>query len=143
MATYSLFAVGPNSGNSGVLRDDGVNLISSPTDPDWIAYQAWLAAGNTPRPIAPGSQYDWNGTAWVVNPARQAIIDAAAALGVDLSAVKATGPIVTFMQMSPAQIDAYIDTNFPGATAPVPNLRVVLKVLAKVLVVIARDRITQ
>lgn len=35
----------------GVMRADGAFLVAS-DNPDWSAYQAWLAAGNTPTPAA-------------------------------------------------------------------------------------------
>jgi phage baseplate assembly protein gpV len=87
----------------------------------------------------PDWTYDWAGNAWVVNGGRAALVSAAAALDVDLSAVKADGPIGTFLKMSPAQIDSYITlnvTNLAGAVA-------VLRVLAKVVAVMARAQITQ
>lgn len=135
MATYALMP-------TGVTRlEDGAVIPNDPGNADWVAFQQWQAAGGVPRPLAPGSQYDWNGSAWVVNAQRQALVDALAKLVADLAAVKADGPIVAFLKMSPAEIDNYVDTNFPGAAAPMPNLRVVLKVLGKVLAVSARAQI--
>ena len=38
------------NGTSLVQRSDGAVLPSDPDNTDWQAYQAWLAAGNTPAP---------------------------------------------------------------------------------------------
>jgi hypothetical protein len=133
MTTYALI---PN----GVTRlEDGAFIPNDPNNSDWQAYQAWLLAPNTPRPLSPGMQYDWNGTAWAVNPGKQALVDAATSLGVDLAAVRADGPIGTFLKMSPAQIDAYITTNVTNLAGAI----VVLRVLSKVVAVLARAQITQ
>ena len=37
-------------GTSMVQRSDGATLPSDPANTDWQAYQAWLAAGNSPAP---------------------------------------------------------------------------------------------
>ena len=43
--TYAL-----TSNGSGIVRSDGAIIPSDPNNTDWQAYQAWLAAGNTPTP---------------------------------------------------------------------------------------------
>lgn len=44
--TYTLI-----SGSSAVTRDiDKATIPNDPNNRDWIAYQAWLAQGNTPNP---------------------------------------------------------------------------------------------
>ena len=40
------------SGTSVVRETDGVIIPDDPGNQDWWAYQAWLAAGNTPDPGA-------------------------------------------------------------------------------------------
>lgn len=64
-------------------------------------------------------------------------------LATDTATVKGIAAILAFLEMSPAEIDNYVDTNFPGAAAPMPNLRVVLKVLGKVAAVTARAQMKQ
>ena len=44
--TYSL----PPAG-TGVVRSDGLAIPPSPTNRDWKAYQAWVAAGHTAAPF--------------------------------------------------------------------------------------------
>ena len=40
--------------SSGVIRTgDGASIPNDPGNRDWIAYQVWLAAGNTPDPYVP------------------------------------------------------------------------------------------
>lgn len=46
--TYTLYY------NGYVIRDaDGACIPSDPANTDWMAYQAWLAEGNTPNPYVP------------------------------------------------------------------------------------------
>jgi len=136
MTTYALT-------RDGVTRlEDNAAIPNDPANIDWAIYQQWLIEGGVPRPLQPGAQYDWNGSAWIVNAQRQALIDALAALGIDLSAVKADAAIVTFLKMSPAQIDAYLAANITGANvASVNAIRTVLAVVGKVVAVMARAQI--
>lgn len=44
------------SGETVILRVDGderASFTKNPENSDWIAYQAWLAEGNTPEPSTP------------------------------------------------------------------------------------------
>jgi len=36
---------------NGVLRSDGAGIPEDVNNRDWVAYQKWLAAGNTPIPL--------------------------------------------------------------------------------------------
>jgi len=73
MTTYALT-------RDGVTRlEDNAAIPNDPANIDWAIYQQWLIEGGVPRPLQPGAQYDWNGSAWIVNAQRQALIDALAA----------------------------------------------------------------
>ena len=37
--------------DDGVLRSDGASIPNDLDNRDWVAYQEWLAAGNTPLPL--------------------------------------------------------------------------------------------
>lgn len=41
------------SGNGVVREADNAFIPNDPANADWKAYQAWVAAGNTPTPYAP------------------------------------------------------------------------------------------
>jgi hypothetical protein len=51
---------------SMILRKaDAVLIPPDTTNPDWLEYQAWLAAGGVPDPAdvpIPSSRYDWGPT---------------------------------------------------------------------------------
>ena len=53
--TYTLMT------STAVRRDsDGAFIPADPVNTDWQAYQAWLAAGNTPNPVpAPTAEQQW------------------------------------------------------------------------------------
>lgn len=49
MSGYKLHPLGV-----GVYRkSDGAFVPNNPDNKDWVTYQAWLAAGNTPDPADP------------------------------------------------------------------------------------------
>lgn len=134
--TYGLLA-------EGVRRflDEGI-IPPAADNADWQAYQKWLAEGHFPRPLQPDGTYDWDGGAWVQNPARSAAAAAAAALGLDAATVKAIPGVITFLKMSPAEIDAYIDANVTGLNPSSFNsIKDILKLLAKVVSVTTRAQI--
>ena len=135
MSTYALTA-------TGVTRlEDGANIPNDPANADWVVYQAWQTGGGVPRPLQPDWTYDWNGSAWVVNAARATVAAAATSLGVDLAAVRANGPVVTFMNMTPQQVADDINGITGTTAAIIAAMKVRMIVLGQVLVVIARDRI--
>lgn len=92
MAAYQLTA------GSAVLRvADGAFVPSDPLNRDWIAYQGWLDAGNTPDPAPPppASYVPPTPRQWLerLSPATQAAIASGATANpaVLLWVLKATG----------------------------------------------------
>lgn len=107
-------------GCSGVKKIDGVNeaaISNDPTSPEWAAYQAWLAAGNTPLPDPE------------MTPAKIAERAAAAQAVADRRA----DIIAKVAGFTDGHIDNYIDsnvTNLAGAVAYLKRLTKVMRNLA-------------
>ncbi len=118
---------------------DESSIPENVNNADWQEYQQWLADGGVPRPAQPSAAHVWNGSAWVIDSDRQNAANFLAQLDVDHNAVKADAAIRSFLRMTPAQIDAYIDTNVTN----IATARTVLKVLAKVVSVTTRAVIAQ
>lgn len=86
-----------------------------------------------------------------IGPATQAELDAETAttttvtqLVTDIAAVKNIATVVAFLRMTPAQIDAYVDANVTGLNAASLNsIKDILKLLGKVVAVVARAQIAQ
>lgn len=125
----------------GVERlPEKVFIPYNPQSRDWQTYQNWLAAGGVPMPLKPGPQYEWNGTAWVVNPVVQDQMDLVQELSLDLGEVRKVPGLKAFLQMTPTEIDAYIDANVAGTQAQqVAAIKNILGFLAKVISVTARN----
>jgi len=51
--TYTLTSALANNAQTVVRDADGASIPPDPRNADWQAYQAWLAAGNTPAPYTP------------------------------------------------------------------------------------------
>jgi hypothetical protein len=103
---------------SGVIRlSDGAFIPPDPGNRDWVAYQQWLAAGNTPQP-APGPS----------NPAKAAA-DLAAKIAAGLTvtstaypALDGAYPLDPATQQQIAAVSEYIAINgkFPGGQTSMP-----------------------
>jgi hypothetical protein len=119
---------------------DEASIPEDSNNADWQEYQTWLTdPANTPRPARPSPAHVWNGTAWVVDNDRQAVVNFLAQLDTDFESVKGDSSIRTFLRMTPAQVDSYIDANVTN----IAQARTVLKVLAKVVSVTTRAVIAQ
>lgn len=128
MATYALT---PN----GVTRiEDGACIPSDGRNADWTEYLKWVAAGNVARPLPPGPQYDWNGSAWAVNAQRQAILDAAVSDSADAITAKAYAKLAALKAMTPAQVQAWVTvnvTNLADAKDALMTLAIAVSILAR------------
>lgn len=110
------FWINPLSNNDYQEGDQPTPLhVNAPQRPDWT--------------------YDWNGVAWIQNAARLAQLQIPAKDSVDLAVVKADATLTTFVAMTPAQVDAWIVTN----VVDLPSARNAIKILAKIVLVIARQ----
>lgn len=97
--------------------------------------------GDQPSPLhvevaqRPDWTYDWNGNAWVQNAGRAAQAQQPAKDAADLAAIKADNALITFANMTPAQVDAYLNAN----VTDLQSARAALKVLAKIVLLVARQ----
>jgi hypothetical protein len=118
-------------GNTVQRLDDGAFVPIDPSSQDYADYLAWIAAGNTAQPVDPP-------TAEQVAVAARNAIDAAEA-----ASVKADSQVVTFLNFTPVQLDAWIDTNI-GTAATLVAVRtacvVAFKVLGRIALAAGRGR---
>jgi hypothetical protein len=84
-------------------------------------------------PQRPSADYDWNGSAWVLNAQRASAAQRRADDATEAAAAKLDVQLASLIDMTPAQINTAIDNAFPD-----PAQRVILKRMAKVLVITAR-----
>lgn len=109
MALYRL------SENAIVIRtSDGANIPNSPDNLDRIEYEAWLAAGGVPDPYAKSQTEIDSELRWI-------------SLNADATRADL---LVRLRTATPAQINAYVDSN-------VTNLAEARTLLKKVLLVLA------
>jgi hypothetical protein len=89
-------------------------------------------------PQRPDHFHDWDGATWQLNIARKAAADAIIAADLadseDLATVKADNQLINFVQMTPVEINTWITTN----VTDLPSARNALKILAKIVLVVAR-----
>jgi hypothetical protein len=105
---------------------------------NWGSYwQHLVDPASLPQDRSKRSAWVWNGSAVVVDPAKEAVIVAAATRcstdAAECSAAKVDAQLLNLLNMTPAEIAAAIDSAFSD-----PAQRAVLKRLARVAVVAAR-----
>lgn len=101
--------------SEGVFRlPDMAHIPAHPDNADWRQYQEWLAEGNTPLPADPPS------------PPTQDELDAEAA--------KQYAKLVALKNMTPAQVQAWVDANINNLA----DAKDALKTLAIAVSILAR-----
>ena len=113
----------------GVLDTQDGTVIPDLSHPRWRDYIQWVTAGNVADPVVvpvhvPSAE----------EIAAQAEWDAQNAIRVEL---KADGAIQALRTRTPAQVDAWIDAN----VVDLASARAVLKILARILALLARQNI--
>jgi len=120
MARYRLARV-------GVLDQDNGNALILPNYPGWGAYLNWLAAHNVPDPLVVPPH--------VVTPTEQAALDEIAAQNGIIATLKADAAIQALRGRTPAQVDAWVESN----VTTLAEARTVLKILARIVALLARQ----
>lgn len=116
----------------GVLNvDTGATVLPTPLgNADWAAYQAWLAAGNTPEPyVAPAPP-----APSAAEVAAQAEIAARAALA---TALQSNALVANYINATPTQVDTWVNNN----VVDLASAKVALRALAYVVALLARERL--
>jgi hypothetical protein len=108
---------------------DGVAILPQRDPTRWQAYLEWLAVeGNRPLPLAPPP------------PPSQEELDARAEettrRGI-INELRVDAAISALRNRTPAQVDAWIDAN----VTTLAEARTVLKILARILAILARERL--
>lgn len=80
-------------------------------------------------PQRPSTLYMWSNGAWVIDPAQQAAATKAAQLATDQSTVLSDSTITTFLALTPAQVDNWINNN----VVDIPSTRTALRIVAKLV----------
>lgn len=99
------------SGGQLVLLDEHSPIVKD--------FQRWLALGNTPDPADPDPV-----------PDPRIVLDAA-----EQAAVKADSQVQTFLNFSPAQLDAWVDANIANGAS-----KTAFKVLGRIALAAGRGR---
>ena len=113
----------------GVIDTANADALILPNRAGWAEYVAWRALGNRPDPMLVIPH--------VVTPAEQAALNELAARDAVVATLKADAAIQALRTRTPAQVDAWIDAN----VVDLASARAVLKILARVLALLARERI--
>jgi hypothetical protein len=113
----------------GVLDTQDGTVIPDLSHPRWRDYIQWVTAGNVADPVVVVPH--------VVTPAEQAALDEMAAREAIRETLRLDTAIQALRTRTPAQVDSWIDTN----VTDLPSARAVLKILARILALLARERI--
>jgi hypothetical protein len=113
----------------GIIDQNNGDALILPNRAGWGEYVAWRALGNRPDPMLVVPH--------VVTPAEQATLDELAARDAVIATLKADSAIQALRTRTPAQVDSWIDAN----VVDLASARAVLKILARVLALLARERI--
>lgn len=112
----------------GIWDRDQMRLIT-PGGFGWSVYQKWVAAGNLPDPdstpphIPTQAEID----AETERSARETVV----------GQLRADAAIQALRTRTPAQVDAWIDAN----VVDLASARTVLKIIARILALLARERL--
>lgn len=118
----------------GVLNvDTGATVLPTPLgNADWAAYQAWLAAGNTPTPyVAP--------TPPAPSAAELAADAELAARAAIVTTLRGNALVTALATRTPAQIDTWITNN----VVDLPSAINAIRLLAYVVALLTRERLAQ
>jgi hypothetical protein len=121
-----------------------IETLTADPFPPFAAAMLWVECpANTPQGAAcdglnfiscPGNQYDWNGNQWILNAARQAALDAAAADVADTAAANAYAKLASLRNMTPAQVQTWVDANvvdLPSAKDAIKTLAIAVSICAR------------
>ena len=111
----------------GVVDTANGDALILPNRAGWREYEQWLAAGNVPDPapvIVP-----------VISPAEQAARAEIAAQHAIIATLKADAAVQALRTRTPAQVDAWVDSN----VTTLAEARAVLKILARIVALLARQ----
>jgi hypothetical protein len=113
----------------GVLNTATGVEVSGRSHPGWPEYEAWLMAGGVPDPMLPVvldvAYVDPNSPAEIESAARKQI----------RNALRVDAAVQALRTRTPAQVDSWIDAN----VTDLASAREVLKILARVLALLARE----
>ena len=113
----------------GVLDTQDGTVIPDLSHPKWRDYIQWVTAGNIADPLVVPVHVPS-----AAEIAAQAELDAQGAIRAEL---KADSAIQALRTRTPAQVDAWIENN----VTTLAEARTVLKILARILALLARERI--
>lgn len=115
--------------SNGVWDHEHQRLVV-PGGMGWHKFQSWIAEGNAPDPDSTPTHVPS-----AEEIAAQAEQDARRTIA---AALRQDAALQALRLLTPAQVDSYIDAN----VVDLASVRVVLKRLAKIVVLLARERLT-
>jgi hypothetical protein len=113
----------------GVVDTVNGDALILPNRAGWREYEIWMTQGNTPDPLPVVPH--------VVTPAEQAALDELAARDAIRAELRLDAAVQALRTRTPAQVDAWLDANVTDLS----SARAVLKILARILALLARERI--